>query len=606
MLLPTSARKGAAAAAIIATGALGVAGVSASAFAADDGDANQGTVQGADQQNADIALIKKEATVELDIHKYLGGATGNANNGTLQSVTGRPTLAGVNFNVLQVQGVDLTTNAGWNAANDLAGVTLPKAAKAGSTITGKSGTAYTLGAATTVTTDGNGVATFTKAKGVGLYLVEEDIDGSGAITASDGTTITKSRLKAVGANPFLVTLPMTNPDARTSWMYEVHVYPKNQQAEAPRKDVKDGNVGTDGQSAVKVGDTLTYDVYQQAPDHGDVVGPIADGVYTAADGKIDHNDLPYFIVTDTFDSNLEAMAVKSVYLDGAALTATTDYTVSTSGQTVTVTFTNAGLDKIAAAAHTGGKGVVQVEYTAKVKSVPDSGVIPNEANVKFPDAPNQGDATPSPEDNPGNDTPTVQSKYGRIKLTKTAPDGTPLNGATFSVYRATKSGDGDSSTYSCVPVSKATVLDTLSTSGGTDTSVALELSNWYNDGVEKASGGNRDGYLDGGQYAAAHGDLKYCLAETKAPSGYQLLADPILFDLTREGLTVADVVTGDYLKDSAGGNALTVVDQPDNLTNKLPLTGGEGVAFLSIAGIVLVGGGVGYYSYTQRKRREDA
>lgn len=50
------------------------------------------------------------------------------------------------------------------------------------------------------------------------------------------------------------------------------------------------------------------------------------------------------------------------------------------------------------------------------------------------------------------------------------------------------------------------------------------------------------------------------------------------------------------------GRALEVVNQPDNLKNKLPLTGGEGIALVSVLGILLVGGGAGYYIYANRRK----
>ena len=47
---------------------------------------------------------------------------------------------------------------------------------------------------------------------------------------------------------------------------------------------------------------------------------------------------------------------------------------------------------------------------------------------------------------------------------------------------------------------------------------------------------------------------------------------------------------------------LPIENEKSNLGNNLPLTGGEGVAALSVAGLMLIGGGAGYYAYAGRKR----
>ena len=67
------------------------------------------------------------------------------------------------------------------------------------------------------------------------------------------------------------------------------------------------------------------------------------------------------------------------------------------------------------------------------------------------------------------------------------------------------------------------------------------------------------------------------------------------FELTEVGATANPTAAYTYTD---------IKNQPDNLTNKLPLTGGEGVALFSLAGLVLIGGGLGYYAWTQRRRRD--
>lgn len=50
--------------------------------------------------------------------------------------------------------------------------------------------------------------------------------------------------------------------------------------------------------------------------------------------------------------------------------------------------------------------------------------------------------------------------------------------------------------------------------------------------------------------------------------------------------------------------AQKIVNQADNLGNRLPLTGGNGIGMLTLLGVGLVGGGSGYYVVSSRRRRQ--
>lgn len=562
LMTRSSTRLRAAAAAVVALGTLGTLGISSTALA-----------------DASTSTIDDSATTTLTIHKYSGPAnsTADCNKNDGQAVdasclTGKTALSGATFTVYKV--MDLKTNADWQTAEE----------------TYKAGAAsYTpTGTGTAVTTDTSGTATFTG--GVALYYVKET-------TTPTGYT---------GSAPFFITLPMTDP-SDGAWDYSLDVYPKNDKQSTVHKDVKD-NTGAANQTALTVGQTLTYDVTTNVPNYGDVVGPAnAAGAYTAPDGVMDYNDLPSFYVDDYFSSNLSTMAVTGVTLGGTALSSG-DYGVLTNGQTVRVYLTKSGLTKAAAS----NGAALKITYTAKVATVPGSGEIANRAYANPGDKPSAGTtpsnppATPpstpptTPPDTPGTPSNQVVSKFGKIRINKVGSDtNNALSGATFAAYNAKVTYGADGKTISSLSCDRSdltgTPVSTFTTdSSGNGVSDFLLLNNWYNDAVEETSAGSGT-YLTGGEYAKKYGNTAYCLVETKAPSGYQLLADPLKITLTTEGDTTG--VTYDYTQ---------VKDQPDNLLNKLPLTGGEGIGILSIAGIALVGGGVGYYAYTQRKRREDA
>ncbi len=71
-----------------------------------------------------------------------------------------------------------------------------------------------------------------------------------------------------------------------------------------------------------------------------------------------------------------------------------------------------------------------------------------------------------------------------------------------------------------------------------------------------------------------------------------MLAEPILYELTEAGAVVDITYTN-----------LEINNQADNIGNQLPLTGGAGIAAISILGLVLIGGGFTYYMVRRRKEQ---
>lgn len=518
-------------------------------------------------QGPAISTIDQAKKANLIVHKHEGPATNGTRNGTEQTLPNKG-LAGAQFSVYKV--MDLKTNADWNTARKYYDGSLAYA---------PSGTPVVK------TTGADGSVTFDNLD-LALYFVVE----------------TKSPEGYTGASPFFVTLPMTNPN-KTEWMYDVHVYPKNDKVNTPHKSVTD-------QPTLKVGNAVNYTVSTPIPNYGDVVGPVQNGKYTGPDGKYDRNDLQYFFVTDTFDTNLSLTEnpVQSVTAGGQTLALTTDYEVTVNGQEVVVRLTDSGLDKAASAVTADNSAVLTVNYTATVKSIPADGQIPNKAYV-IPgpkpangSTPNKPTTPPPPTDVPP--TNEVKSKFARIQIKKVGVTGqdnsaeTPLAGVEFKVYPAVKTGSYPNFKYSCAAadLNGATAIDGFTTdANGLGTSSELALSNWYNDGVEKVAGTDNT-YLSGADYATKYGFRNYCLVETKAASGYQLLAEPIEFSLTKEGTTI--------LGDTA--ERTKVVNQADNIGNSLPLTGGKGIIALVAGGVALIGGGTAYYMVSSRRRREEA
>lgn len=143
----------------------------------------------------------------LTIHKYAGGDTEQPNNGTEQTVD-RPPLGDVTFEVTQVGkldggacvALDLATPAGWADAQ-LAIASIPPSGD------------YCLVEASMLdeTTDATGTATFSDLP-LRLYYVEETAAPEGVAPSVE----------------HYVTIPYASKSGDdTTWLYDVHTYPKN-------------------------------------------------------------------------------------------------------------------------------------------------------------------------------------------------------------------------------------------------------------------------------------------------------------------------------------------------------------------------------------------
>jgi LPXTG-motif cell wall-anchored protein len=550
---------------------------------------DQTKVDGVSQAATNPSLVNPGATVQLNIQKHLGATTGQPNNGTVQTID-RPKLQGVNFDVYQVQyldgttwkNVDLTTNAGWDAAAAVEGA-MPAAD--GTFTVG--GVQYKTVFVETVTTDTNGIATFTKANGVGLYFVKENLATSTSVTVvGSGEAVNTSSITP--SAPFFVTLPMTNPTDLNSWMYDVRVYPKNQ-TDSITKTVDDKVTYT-------VDKPISYTL-------NSTISPIEKlGYYYLADNN------PYVSVTSV------SLSIKGdntntalVGCDGTANgTGSCDYfywldsDATEDGSQLEIAFTQAGLNKLqtAKAADTTAQVVTTINGT--VASVPEAGVVPNQGSF-IPSSDwyynNGGDPTkpvtpPTDEPNkptepqnpevPGIPSNEVKSYFGNITVDKKLTGGADSDsavGATFAVY-VDPTPTTECTTADVSAPNTALMTESI-TEGNTVTFAPLRASNWANNAALTAA-------------SDTNGWIQYCVVETKAPSGYNLNAEP--FAATINWATGTTTLTRTA--------TVEITDEKTNLGNQLPLTGGEGIAALSIGGLALVGGGAAYYAVASRKRRE--
>jgi fimbrial isopeptide formation D2 family protein/LPXTG-motif cell wall-anchored protein len=389
-------------------------------------------------------VVDPDERGSITIHKYEqpDTATGLPNDGTELSpgqLGGLVAMDGVQFTVQQLDPAvyDLSTNSGWDAVRGLTPTTARDAL---------------AGHSTTVTTAGGGHATAGDLP-VGAYLVTETVYPAGVTPSA----------------PFVVTVPLTDPTNLNTWLYDVHVYPKN--------SVTTSTKTVDDTEATTLGDTVEFTITGDIPDI-----EVIDG----------------YQVVDRLAEALRYESATVTLKDGPALDAG-DYTLTHVDGTVTVRFTPAGL--LTLAANSGAQVQVVIETT-----VIATGEILNEAAV-YPNLPS---FTIQPGE-PGGPTvtPGITTKWGNVTLKKvdSADDSVLLPGAEFKVY-----------------------LTEAAARAGTDAITIDGVSSWTTgvDGLATIAGLRYSTWADGA--AVAPGDAgyqSYWVAEVKAPTGYELLAAPV-------------------------------------------------------------------------------
>ena len=366
---------------------------------------------------------------------------------------------------------------------------------------------------------------------VGVYLLKETTTPEGYSPAADS----------------LVFIPMTRENATnggTQWLYDITAYPKNTSQQQPEKKVED--------SGKNVGDTVKYTIDTWAQ-------TVRDGQYRTI-----------YRIEDTLDPALDA-ANATVTVTPNTFTQGTDYTVTKNGQNIVVEFTDAGVAKIQ-----NGQQISATIETKVKENVLTDGALKNKAR-QIQNNPNSNQKTK--ENETPNDTPEVKTYFGKINFKKVDGDHKALKGAEFQVY-GTKEA-----TCSNADANK----DARQTANGKNTWTSGE------DGTVTIEGlhANNIANMDGKGKTTPNKYTKYCLFETKSPSGFELLAQPLTFTLTAN--TENNTVTASEIK--VGNNTGEVVNLKDT-TPKLPLTGGMGIGILAALGALIIAAG----AYSAKRR----
>lgn len=365
---------------------------------------------------------------------------------------------------------------------------------------------------------------------VGVYLVKETTPVKGYSPAAD----------------FLVFVPMTKSNAQaggTEWMYDVVAYPKNYKQQDPTKRVLDSGKNVN-QEVV-----YTVDTWAQTID-------------------TEHQQRTIYRIEDTLDPAASTTADK-VKITGDKFVKGTDYTVAVndveSRKKVVITFTKDGIAKI-----TNGEKI-SAEITASVDKMPANGILKNTAQ-QIENDPNTG------QENEPKNTPEVETRYAGIKFKKVNSKGNALEGAEFKVYGATKDQECSAAIQN---------KDALQKTEGKDLFVSDQDGKVTINGLHVNDRANSD-------QNTKNEWTKYCLVETKSPKGYELLSQPIEFQL-------AWANAGTLQKITVGEKEGEVVNL-DDTTPFLPNTGGMGIAILILAGLGIIGSG----AYVARRNSQAA
>lgn len=454
---------------------------------------------------ADFGNIDSDRNGSLTVHKFLhqeGDVTGDISEAPADGDFTDP-LLGVGFTAYPLlkggATVDVTVPSAWN---DLADLTPGAACTAP--------TGYTLDMDNAIAlplTDEDGMAT--AALDLGVYQVCETTTPAGIVDI---------------AAPFILTVPMPHEDG---WVYDVHAYPKNGETTVEKTIVAQEGFG--------LGAAVQFPVSNTIPN-------MTATTWTA------------YAMRDTLDERLTPNpandGVASVTVDGASLDASY-YTAAIDGQTITMTFTKAGLDWLNLTPNQAGK-TITVTFDSTITKIGD-GTITNEAQlwVNNPDFDEDGTTPPIPSNE-------VKTYWGSAEILKRAAgtEGTTglLEGAQFEIYNTVDpyatSCDAAEATGSAIAIDGQSVF--TSDDEGVISFAGLFVSDSENPAIDATQ-------------------RCYVIREIAAPAGYVLPSDAD---------TAITVQVG----------ATTTEDHPEILNTQqevpeLPLTGAAGKVLLALGGI---------------------
>lgn len=409
---------------------------------------------------------------------------------------------------------------------------------------------------------------------LGVYVVKETTRPAGVIAS----------------NNFVVSVPMTDPTDLNSWLYDVVVTPKN--------TVFDGSVDKElvsevtevgGESSVNIGDELEYKITAKMPMD----------FYGATDPD-DVKAYNKYEIVDTPSTGLELVSGTVVVKVGSTTvtmpaanivegTPTGGFTVNLlkkiettdSEGVTTVTYEPIHGDIIAGA-------TVEITYTAVItEEAINNSPVRNDVTIKYDYDGSDGPGETDPDPDPDPENPELHTySHAAYKVHKTSGTEAALNDAEFVL----KLANGN---Y----IAQKTETDNTDPANPVVTTVEgwMEVTDVAQAYIFKSGTVSQFATFDADGYFSIIG-IKggtHQLIETKAPSGYSLLKDPVNAAFTETTTAVERAVEEDQV--------LAYTTKIVNVKGfELPGTGEGGIYLYILGGIVLLGAALVLYSKSRK------
>ena len=331
----------------------------------------------------------------------------------------------------------------------------------------------------------------------------------------------------------------------TTWNYDVHAFPKNYKDEEPDKTVKDKDQNAGDENLVY---TVTGTARQLKPG----------------------TERTQFQITDQIDPKLEITDVK-VTVAGQEIQPTQDVDGKFfEGNNVDVDLK----PEIAKTLNAGDKVVVTITTKLKPQFENATDIAPNTGLVFQ----NNPDGT---ENNTPKETPEVKTYWGGLQFKKVDGDRNSLEGAEFQIVR-------QEAGKQCSEIDTTKKDSWTPVNGQQDGQVKTTFVSGQ-DGIVKITGLHVNDFEDN---AVVDNDEQshYCLIETKAPKGKELLPEALEFKLVATGTDSEGNRQYKLASVQVGANEGEVVNSNDTTPN-LPMTGGAGVGILAAIGAAIVAAG---------------
>lgn len=260
------------------------------------------------------------------------------------------------------------------------------------------------------------------------------------------------------------------------------------------------------------------------------------------------------VIKDTESSTTSTTVETADYLDTNAV-----------ANTYTFKFSVDKTQYIASWSDKGGKKLI-ITYSAKFNDDNTTEVNVKETNTATFNYSNYPYVSGSNEEK----TSEVEVNTFAIKIDKhvTGDESKKLANAEFDLYRTATQAEINAGTASDITYNNATVKAIL---------------------LENGSLTDENGVATFEKYEANGTNYDYYLVETKAPAGYNILGEAV-----KVNFTDADV-------EATHGIYTVEVENSSGLT--LPITGGEGIVFFSVIGIVFMGGAVFLFVISRKKSK---